>query len=1063
MADQKISQLPDVLAENTDIVPVVKDPSGTPTNGSVSLSDIVALVSFPVDSVNGQTGAVTINADDIPDAATVNKFITQVELDKLAGIEANATADQTGAEIKAAYEAEADTNAFTDAEQSKLAGIEAGATADQSDAEIKTAYENNADTNAFTDAEQSKLAGIEAGAQVNPINVSDFSNDAGYITDTLLADLDANGNKIIGAADPTNPQDLVTLSYFNANTGGGAVDSVNGQTGVVVIGPDDLDDALTTNKFTTQTDIDKLAGIEANATADQTGSEIKSLYEAEADTNAFTDAEQSKLAGIEAGATADQSDAEIKTAYENNADTNAFTDAEQTKLAGIEDGAQVNNIPRIQLPDGIDTDVSTYEQQEFFDTALTMGEFGDIWTNNDGDVIYGCNVTGGTGQRNICKIDLTTAGDISSASVSQEVTASEATSTWQGITLNNDQTKVYLLDDASIVYEYDLNVAGDLSTLSYTGNSYDIATNNPTIPALAAIDISQDGTKIYTMGGSGNFYEFNLSTPNDISTASFVDDFTANLSSARGLSLAKDGKALIAIRSNSPDVFEYVFSTALDITTLSFDHARTQGLLSSPAGVAVTATGKFFAARQSSEGIQEYTATALDAGEGGFDFDNSTLSNVADPIEGTDAVNLDYYNSNLPSEIPFIAGGFVGLDIVNGVESANVITGMPNNLTSIKLSDDGTKLFGGESDNNGLQFSQWSLPTANTIAGMSATPDHQFNPPQIPSSSSVQAFDFNDDGTKLYLTNSKDIWQYTLSSPFDISTTPTYDNKTFDMFIDLKIGSYTDIQWNSDGTKLYAINNNNQEIHEFDAGTAFEIDTLTYTNNSFLTGISAPSDGSMFLLEDDKTFLLVDGSTTVGQDKIVEVVMSSANDITTAALTANESPTLSGDIESITVNSDNSKIIYFDDSGNALREIDVTELTSTDFYDIENSLLSNVADPEADQDAATKVFVDKRTGSELELTDAANISWDASTYAAAVTLAGNRTLDNPTNPVAGAKYTLKVTQDATGSRTLSFDTAFKFAGGIPPTLSTGANAIDIFEFYSDGTNLHLLNSALNLS
>ena len=46
-----------------------------------------------------------------------------------------------------------------------------------------------------------------------------------------------------------------------------------------------------------------------------------------------------KLDGIEASATADQTDAEIKTAYENNSDTNAFTDALQTKLNGIETAA----------------------------------------------------------------------------------------------------------------------------------------------------------------------------------------------------------------------------------------------------------------------------------------------------------------------------------------------------------------------------------------------------------------------------------------------------------------------------------------------------------------------------------------------------------------------------------------------------------------------------------------------------------------------------------------------------------------------------------------------------
>lgn len=42
-----------------------------------------------------------------------------------------------------------------------------------------------------------------------------------------------------------------------------------------------------------------------------------------------------KLDGIEDNATADQSDAEIKTAYENNTDTNAYTDADQAKLASL--------------------------------------------------------------------------------------------------------------------------------------------------------------------------------------------------------------------------------------------------------------------------------------------------------------------------------------------------------------------------------------------------------------------------------------------------------------------------------------------------------------------------------------------------------------------------------------------------------------------------------------------------------------------------------------------------------------------------------------------------------
>ena len=56
---------------------------------------------------------------------------------------------------------------LTAAQARALLNVEDGSEANQTDAEIKTQYEANANTNAFTDAEQSKLGGIEAGAQNN--------------------------------------------------------------------------------------------------------------------------------------------------------------------------------------------------------------------------------------------------------------------------------------------------------------------------------------------------------------------------------------------------------------------------------------------------------------------------------------------------------------------------------------------------------------------------------------------------------------------------------------------------------------------------------------------------------------------------------------------------------------------------------------------------------------------------------------------------------------------------------------------------------------------------------
>lgn len=109
------------------------------------------------------------------------------------------------------------------------------------------------------------------------------------------------------------------------------------------------------------------------------------------------------------------------------------------------------------------------------------------------------------------------------------------------------------------------------------------------------------------------------------------------------------------------------------------------------------------------------------------------------------------------------------------------------------------------------------------------------------------------------------------------------------------------------------------------------------------------------------------------------------------------------------------------------------------------------------------------------LTDGATVAWDLSqNQVAVVTLGGNRAMGNPSNIVAGAVYILIVKQDATGGRTLSFpfgtsgagNTGYRFAGATSasgaPTLSTGANKIDILTFVAtastDGTHLYGVSS-----
>ena len=172
--------------------------------------------SISTKAVDFQDGSV-LTEQDLDNNTNQVLFAQQEITDKLGGIEDGATADQTNAEIKTAYEANSDTNAFTDAEKtklqnldlSKLQGIETGATADQSNAEIKTAYEANSDTNAFTDAEKTKLAGISASAGATTFTgLGDTpANFTGAGGKTVKVNSSANASEFVDVVTPT--QDIV--------------------------------------------------------------------------------------------------------------------------------------------------------------------------------------------------------------------------------------------------------------------------------------------------------------------------------------------------------------------------------------------------------------------------------------------------------------------------------------------------------------------------------------------------------------------------------------------------------------------------------------------------------------------------------------------------------------------------------------------------------------------------------------------------------------------------------------------------------------------------------------
>ena len=63
-----------------------------------------------------------------------------------------------------------------------------------------------------------------------------------------------------------------------------------------------------------------------------------------------------------------------------------------------------------------------------------------------------------------------------------------------------------------------------------------------------------------------------------------------------------------------------------------------------------------------------------------------------------------------------------------------------------------------------------------------------------------------------------------------------------------------------------------------------------------------------------------------------------------------------------------------------------------------------------------------------------------------LTLGTNSNLNRPSNKAVGQAGTIFVTQDGTGSRTLSYSSVWDFIGGTAPTLTTTASAVDRIDY-----------------
>ncbi len=175
----------------------------------------------------------------------------------------------------------------------------------------------------------------------------------------------------------------------------------------------------------------------------------------------------------------------------------------------------------------------------------------------------------GQGGDEINEYDLSTAWDVSTASVNQTLSLATHTLDPWGLVIDSSGTKLIVVDNPNdSIDSYDFGTAWDISTLTYI-TTFDASSlvNRP-----YGLAFKPDGTKMYVVNNNTGVYEYDLSTAWDLTTVSYNQFGAKDSSSAAisGMFISPNGDKVWIVDFSGDDVDEYDLSTAWDISTLSY-------------------------------------------------------------------------------------------------------------------------------------------------------------------------------------------------------------------------------------------------------------------------------------------------------------------------------------------------------------------------------------------------------------------------------------------------------------------------------------------------------------
>ena len=407
-----------------------------------------------------------------------------------------------------------------------------------------------------------------------------------------------------------------------------------------------------------------------------------------------------------------------------------------------------------------------------------------------------------------------------------------------------DGTKMYIIGySGDEINEYNLSTAWDVSTAS-ASQVFSISSQSTTPRGFY---FKPDGTKFYTTGSTGDDVdEYNMSTAWDISTASYVQNFSVATqdNSPFAVHFSKDGTKMFVLGGAGSDILVYALSTAWDISTASYEENKViSGTVPSPTTIFFDPDGgRLFAAGFNEDKIAHFVVGGLDISSeeiaaGGIDFKPDGTKMY---IVGRSGDDVSEYNLS------------TAWDLSTASYSQNFsILADESAVEGVRFKPDGTKMF--IIGYSGDEVNQYDLSTAWDIS----TASESGNKSVAALETSPRGLYFKDDGTKMYITgNASDkVHQWALSTAWDVTTASVDTNFS----VSTQDGAPYDVFFNEDGTKMFVLGNGNDNILEYDLSTAWNVSTSTYSQSLYVRAEEQSPYG--FYFKPDGTGMFLIGGT----------------------------------------------------------------------------------------------------------------------------------------------------------------------------------------------------------